>query len=120
MMGIRCRCIRPENPDRSLIRCINEKMPLLKEAANAIESEDQRLPSPSELGTAQTAEQSIDVKLEKAKGTIKLGDVEKARLAVRASEGRASISAMKKRSRSRKSVHASDRYMRQHLSFDDP
>ncbi|KAI0600287.1 hypothetical protein F4775DRAFT_79136 [Biscogniauxia sp. FL1348] len=100
---LRCKCNRPENPDKQLIGCVNEKCKkwlhddclihevLLKtyqrlgtDKPHTLvqvkeEEEDvsgKRPLSPSESGAAQTAEQSIDVKPEDQ--TIKLADADKA------------------------------------------
>lgn len=100
----RCRCNRPENPDKRLIGCTNEECKkwlhddclvhetLLntfkrlstdkphKPAPIKEEQEDGEGPkrplSPSESGAAQTAQQSIDVKPEEQQATIKLADVD--------------------------------------------
>ncbi|KAI1499202.1 hypothetical protein F5X99DRAFT_294822 [Biscogniauxia marginata] len=101
---LRCKCNRPENPDKQLIGCANENCKkwlhddcLIHEAllntykrlgtdkphkpAPVKEEEDgeggKRPLSPSESGAAQTTEQSIDVKPEDQQ-TIKLADVENA------------------------------------------
>ncbi|TGJ80380.1 hypothetical protein E0Z10_g8383 [Xylaria hypoxylon] len=97
----RCRCNRPENPDKQLINCTNTECRkwlhddcLIHEAlmktflrlgtdkphkparAKVEELEGGQRPlSPSESGAAQTAQQSIDVKPEDQQ-TIKLADVE--------------------------------------------
>ncbi|KAI1112039.1 hypothetical protein F5Y14DRAFT_285664 [Nemania sp. NC0429] len=97
----RCRCNRPENPDKQLISCTNPECRkwlhddcLVHEAlmktflrlgtdkphkSVRVKTEElgsgQRPLSPSESGAAQTAQQSIDVKSED-QGTIKLADVE--------------------------------------------
>ncbi|KAI1637933.1 hypothetical protein F4809DRAFT_640041 [Biscogniauxia mediterranea] len=100
---LRCKCNRPENPDKKLIGCVNEKCkkwlhddcliheallrtyqqlgtdkphtsaPVKEEEENA---NGKRPLSPSESGAAQTAEQSIDVKPEDQ--TIKLADADNA------------------------------------------
>ncbi|KAI3328559.1 hypothetical protein F4824DRAFT_407856 [Ustulina deusta] len=97
----RCKCNRPENPDKQLINCTNTECRkwlhddcLIHEAlmktfsrlgtdkphkparVKAEELEGGQRPlSPSESGAAQTAQQSIDVKSEDQQ-TIKLADVE--------------------------------------------
>ncbi|KAK5630088.1 hypothetical protein RRF57_005803 [Xylaria bambusicola] len=97
----RCKCNRPENPDKQLINCTNSECrkwlhddcliheALMKTYARLgtdkphkptrVKAEEpeggQRPLSPSESGAAQTAQQSIDVKPEDQK-TIKLSDVE--------------------------------------------
>ncbi|KAI1390088.1 uncharacterized protein F4822DRAFT_437131 [Hypoxylon trugodes] len=100
---LRCKCNRPENPDKSLIGCSNDNCkkwlhdeclihdallktydrlgidkpymptPVKKEEA---EQSAKRPLSPSETGAAQTAEQSIDVKAEDRTETFKFADVE--------------------------------------------
>lgn len=102
---LRCKCNRPENPDKTLIGCTNEackkwlhddclvhdalletykrlgndkpykSVPIKEEAQEDVEGPKRPL-SPSESGAAQTAQQSIDVKPEE-QGTIKMSDVEK-------------------------------------------
>jgi hypothetical protein len=99
---LRCRCSRPENPDKTLIGCTNEECKkwlhddcLTHEAlldtykrlgtttphkSSPIKQEmdgdgPKRPLSPSESGAAQTTQQSIDVKSEEHR-TIKLADVE--------------------------------------------
>ncbi|CAJ2500905.1 Uu.00g037580.m01.CDS01 [Anthostomella pinea] len=102
---LRCKCNRPENPDKRLIGCTNDECKrwmhddclihdaLLKTHArlgtdkphkpavpvkNEEDGEGAKRPlSPSETGAAQTAQQSIDVKPEDQQ-TIKLADVENA------------------------------------------
>jgi hypothetical protein len=97
----RCKCNRPENPDKQLINCTNPECKkwlhddclvdeaLMKTFARLgtdrphkparVKTEEleggQRPLSPSESGAAQTAQQSIDVKSEDQQ-TIKLADVE--------------------------------------------
>lgn len=101
---LRCKCNRPENPDKTLIGCTNDdckkwlhddclvhdalldtykrlgtqkphKAAPLKEE---VDGDGPKRPlSPSESGAAQTTQQSIDVKPEEQK-TIKLSDVEHA------------------------------------------
>ncbi|KAI3323453.1 hypothetical protein HD806DRAFT_87253 [Xylariaceae sp. AK1471] len=99
----RCKCNRPENPDKQLINCTNPECKkwlhddclvheaLMKTFARLgtdkphkparVKTEEpeggQRPLSPSESGAAQTAQQSIDVKSEDQQ-TIKLADVENA------------------------------------------
>ncbi|KAI0175980.1 hypothetical protein GGR52DRAFT_339143 [Hypoxylon sp. FL1284] len=120
---LRCRCNRPENPDKRLIACSNEECKswlhldcLIHEAlvktykrlgadkphrSAAVKEEDgesaKRPLSPSESGAAQTTEHSIDVKPEEHQQTIKLADVEGALPAIKAENGRASAAAEPKR-----------------------
>ncbi|KAI0468750.1 hypothetical protein F4859DRAFT_201653 [Xylaria cf. heliscus] len=104
----RCKCNRPENPDKQLMNCTNPECrkwlhddcliheALMKTFARLgtdkphkparVKNEEpeggQRPLSPSESGAAQTAQQSIDVKPEDQ--TIKLADVENAESSVKA------------------------------------
>ncbi|KAH7012730.1 uncharacterized protein B0I36DRAFT_256411 [Microdochium trichocladiopsis] len=100
-VGRYCRCNRPENPDKKLIRCTNEKCrkwlhdkylvheALLRTFArlgtnkphkpapvkDERDNETGRQPlSPSKSGAAPTAEPSIDVKPEE-QNTVKMADV---------------------------------------------
>ncbi|KAI0460047.1 hypothetical protein F5B21DRAFT_453024 [Xylaria acuta] len=105
----RCKCNRPENPDKQLINCTNPECrkwlhddcliheALMKTFARLgtdkphkparVKTEEpeggQRPLSPSESGAAQTAQQSIDVKPEDHQ-TIRLADVENTGSSVRA------------------------------------
>ncbi|KAI1733970.1 hypothetical protein F4680DRAFT_367178 [Xylaria scruposa] len=105
----RCKCNRPENPDKQLMNCTNPECrkwlhddcliheALMKTFARLgadkphkparVKTEEpeggQRPLSPSESGAAQTAQQSIDVKPEDHQ-TIKLADVENTASSVRA------------------------------------
>ncbi|RYP48641.1 hypothetical protein DL768_005485 [Monosporascus sp. mg162] len=131
----RCRCNRPENPDKRLIGCTNSECkkwlhddclvheallntyrrlgtdkphkptPIKEEQENG--EEPKRPLSPSESGAAQTAQQSIDVKPEDQRATIRLGDVEKNGTAAKIEESMtvavASGTESKKRGRPRKS-----------------
>ncbi|RYP36932.1 hypothetical protein DL767_003180 [Monosporascus sp. MG133] len=131
----RCRCNRPENPDKRLIGCTNgeckkwlhddclvheallntykrlgtdkphKPRPIKEEQENG--EEPRRPLSPSESGAAQTAQQSIDVKPEDRRATIRLGDVEKNGSAAKIEESMtvavASGTESKKRGRPRKS-----------------
>ncbi|RYP43096.1 hypothetical protein DL770_011850 [Monosporascus sp. CRB-9-2] len=131
----RCRCNRPENPDKRLIGCTNSECkkwlhddclvheallntykrlgtdkphkptPIKEEQENG--EEPKRPLSPSESGAAQTAQQSIDVKPEDQRTTIRLGDLEKNGSAAKMEESMtvavASGTESKKRGRPRKS-----------------
>ncbi|KAI0408869.1 hypothetical protein F4802DRAFT_299755 [Xylaria palmicola] len=105
----RCKCNRPENPDKKLINCTNSECkkwlhdeclihdalmktysrlgidkPHKQSRVKTEELEGVARPlSPSESGAAQTAQQSIDVKADDQK-TIKLVDVENGGPAVKA------------------------------------
>ncbi|KAI0842953.1 hypothetical protein F5Y06DRAFT_77503 [Hypoxylon sp. FL0890] len=126
---LRCKCNRPENPDKRLFGCSNDDCKkwlhdecLIHEALlktfkrlgtdkphkpTPVKEEDagegaKRPLSPSESGAAQTAEQSIDVKPEEQQ-TIKLADVENALPAIRAENASVSVAEPKRRGRPRKS-----------------
>ncbi|KAH9999573.1 hypothetical protein F4779DRAFT_635976 [Xylariaceae sp. FL0662B] len=131
----RCKCNRPENPDKKLIGCTNEDCRkwlhddcLIHEAllntykrlgndkphkpAPLKEEEEgegaQRPLSPSESGAAQTAEQSIDVKPEEQQ-TVKVADGESALSAVKTEDSIVSVPTSAKpkhRGRPRKSEPA--------------
>ncbi|KAI0021029.1 hypothetical protein F4780DRAFT_309423 [Xylariomycetidae sp. FL0641] len=108
----RCQCLQPENPDKTLIGCTNEKCKawlhedclihevLMKTykrlgtdkahqpapAKGKIEREDAKRPlSPSESGAAQAAKPSIDVKSDEPE-TLKLADVEAAPSPIKAED----------------------------------
>ncbi|KAI2615604.1 hypothetical protein GGR54DRAFT_258205 [Hypoxylon sp. NC1633] len=129
---LRCKCNRPENPDKRLFGCSNEdckkwlhdeclihdalmktykrlgtdkphKSTPVKEEHG---SEAAKRPlSPSETGAAQTAEQSIDVKPEEQQQTIKMADVEKSLAGIKADNATVSVASSepKRRGRPRKS-----------------
>ncbi|KAI1811793.1 hypothetical protein GGS20DRAFT_75552 [Poronia punctata] len=107
----RCKCNRPENPDKRLINCTNPECmkwlhddclvheALMKTYARLgtdkphepirVKTEDehgQRPLSPSESGAAQTTQQSIDVKRED-QNTIMLADGEGAGLSANTDDG---------------------------------
>ncbi|OTA84566.1 hypothetical protein M434DRAFT_171200 [Hypoxylon sp. CO27-5] len=130
---LRCKCNRPENPDKRLFGCSNEDCKkwlhdecLIHEALlktfkrlgtdkphkpTPIKEEEsgegaKRPLSPSESGAAQTAEQSIDVKPEEQQHTIKLDDVENALPGIKAENSTVSVAEPKRRGRPRKSEHA--------------
>ncbi|KAI1402371.1 hypothetical protein F4819DRAFT_282436 [Hypoxylon fuscum] len=128
---LRCKCNRPENPDRRLFGCSNEDCKkwlhddclthdvLLKtykrlgtdkpHKPTPVKEEEagegtKRPLSPSESGAAQMAEQSIDVKPEEQGQMIKLGDVENALPAIDADATvTAASTEPKRRGRPRKS-----------------
>ncbi|KAI1142869.1 hypothetical protein F5Y05DRAFT_134450 [Hypoxylon sp. FL0543] len=141
---LRCKCNRPENPDKRLFGCSNEDCRkwlhdecLIHEALlktfkrlgtdkphkpTPVKQEDagedaKRPLSPSESGAAQTAEQSIDVKPEEQQQTIKLADVEKALPAIKAESSSVSVAEPKRRGRPRKSEIADQAAAKPYLGF---
>lgn len=108
----RCKCNRPENPDKQLINCANSECKkwlhddcLIHDALmrtfarlgadkphkpvrskNEELGSGQRLLSPSESGAAQTAQQSIDVKPED-QNPVELADVEGAETSAKPQNG---------------------------------
>ncbi|KAI0848933.1 hypothetical protein F5Y00DRAFT_78374 [Daldinia vernicosa] len=125
---LRCKCNRPENPDKRLFGCSNEECKkwlhdecLIHEALlktykrlgtdkphkpTPVKEEEageaaKRPLSPSETGAAQTAEQSIDVKPEEQQQTIELADVENALPAIKAESTSVSVATSKPKPRGR-------------------
>ncbi|KAI1376287.1 hypothetical protein F4677DRAFT_445545 [Hypoxylon crocopeplum] len=125
---LRCKCNRPENPDKRLFGCSNDDCKrwlhdecLMHDALvktykrlgtekphkpAPVKEEDggegtKRPLSPSETGAAQTAEQSIDVKPEEQQSTINFADVENALPAIKAENATVSVASSKPKQRGR-------------------